>query len=261
MKKTILFLVLVLLLSGGSAMAKTKVTWFGQAFIAVEAGDGKRVVVDPFDQSFLKYPLPKGLTADVLLVTHEHGDHNNVGLIGGNPFILRSEKGVGTFTKGGWLTVWGTATFHDEKQGKERGKNTVYTFLVDGIKFCHLGDLGHTLTSTQAKSIEKVDSVITFTFRTPEEVKKSQAVDVLFVPVGGFFTLDPSKVNQVIKALSPKIVVPMHFKTGYTPDLPIQGPEAFLKNEKNVKKLGVQTFEITKDSLPKDREVWVLEIK
>jgi L-ascorbate metabolism protein UlaG (beta-lactamase superfamily) len=230
MKKSIVFLVVGLLLSGGSAMAKTKVAWYGQAFIAVEAGDGKRV----------KYPLPKGLTADVLLVTHEHGDHNNVGLIGGNPFILRSEKGVGTFTKNG-ITVVGTATFHDDKQGKQRGKNTVYTFTVDGIKFCHLGDLGHTLSPEQAKSIG--------------------AVDVLFVPVGGFFTLDPSKVDQVIRALSPKIVVPMHFKTGYTPDLPIQGPEVFLKNEKNVKKLGVQSFEITRDSLPKDREVWVLEVK
>ncbi len=221
-------------------MAKTKVTWYGQAFIAVEAGDGKRMVVDPFDQSFLKYPLPKGLTADVLLVTHEHGDHNNVGLIEGTPFILRSEKGVGTFTKNG-IKVVGTAVFHDDKQGKQRGKNTVYTFTVDGIKFCHVGDLGHTLSPEQAKSIG--------------------AVDVLFVPVGGFFTLDPSKVDQVIKALSPKIVVPMHYKTGYTPDLPIQGPEAFLKNEKNVKKLGSASFEITKESLPKDREVWVLEVK
>ena len=221
-------------------MAKTKVTWYGQAFMEVVANDGKRVAVDPFDQSFLNYPLPKELTADVLLVTHEHGDHNNVGLIGGNPFIIRSEKGVGTFAKGN-ISVVGTATFHDDKQGKQRGKNTVYTFNVDGIKFCHVGDLGHTLS--------------------PEQVKSIGQVDVLFVPVGGFFTLDPSKVDQVINALSPRIVVPMHFKTGYTQDLPIQGPEAFLKNEKKVKKLGVQTFEITKDSLPKDREVWVLEVK
>jgi len=220
-------------------MAKTTVTWFGQAFITVEANDGKRVAVDPFDQSFLKYPLPKGLTANLLLVTHEHKDHNNVALIGGNPFIIRSEKGVGMFTQKG-ITVVGTATYHDEKQGKDRGKNTIYTFTVDGIKFCHLGDLGHTLSPEQAKSIG--------------------AVDVLFIPVGGFFTLDPSKVDQVIKALSPKIVVPMHFKTGYTPNLPIQGPEVFLKNEKNVKNLGSASFELTKDSLPKDREVWMLTI-
>jgi len=221
-------------------MAKTKVTWYGQAFMEVVANDGKRVVVDPFDQSFLKYPLPKGLTADVLLVTHEHKDHNNVGLIGGKPLIVRSEKGVGTFAKGN-ISVVGTATFHDEKQGKDRGKNTVYTFVVDGIKFCHVGDLGHTLSTEQVKSIGQVD--------------------VLFVPVGGFFTLDPSKVDLVINALSPRIVVPMHFKTGYTPDLPIQGPEVFLKNEKNVKKLGSASFELTKDTLPKDREVWVLESK
>lgn len=238
--KILAFFVGGLLLSGGLAMAKTKVTWYGQSFFVVEASDGKRVAVDPFDQSFLKYPLPKALTADVLLVTHEHGDHNNVGLIGGTPFIIRSEKGVGTFTKNG-ITVVGTATFHDDKQGKDRGKNTVYTFTVDDITFCHVGDLGHTLSPAQVKSIGPVD--------------------VLFVPVGGFFTLDPSKVDQVIKVLSPKIVVPMHFKTGYTPDLPIQGPEAFLKNEKNVKKLGSASFEITKDSLPKDREVWVLEVK
>jgi L-ascorbate metabolism protein UlaG (beta-lactamase superfamily) len=240
MRKLILLLIVGTLFSGGIAMAKTRVTWYGQAFMEVDASDGKRVVIDPYDQSFVKYPLPKGLTADLLLVTHEHGDHNNVGLIGGNPYLIRSEKGVGTFTHDG-ITVVGTATFHDDKQGKQRGKNTVYSFAVDGIKFCHLGDLGHTLSPEQAKSIG--------------------AVDVLFVPVGGFFTLDPSKVDQVINALSPKVVVPMHYKTGYTPDLPIQGPEAFLKNEKNVKKLGRASFEITKDSLPKEREVWVLEIK
>ncbi len=221
-------------------MAKTKVAWYGQAFLVVEANDGKRVAVDPFDQSFLKYPLPKGLVADVLLVTHEHKDHSNVGLVGGNPLVIRSEKGVGTFAKGN-ISVVGTATFHDEKQGKDRGKNTVYSFTVDGIRFCHLGDLGHVLT--------------------PEQVKSIGAVDVLFVPVGGFFTLDPSKVGQVVNALDPKVVVPMHFKTNYTPDLPIQGPEAFLKKEKNVKKLGSASFELTKESLPKAREIWVLEIK
>jgi L-ascorbate metabolism protein UlaG (beta-lactamase superfamily) len=240
MKKTMLLLVMGLLVYGGAAMAKTKVTWYGQAFFKIDSNDGKRVVIDPYDQSFLKYPLPKGLVADVLMVTHEHKDHNNVGLIGGSPLVIRSEKGVGKFTHDG-IAVVGTATYHDEHQGKDRGKNTVYSFTMDGIRFCHVGDLGHVLT--------------------PEQVQSIGAVDVLFVPVGGFFTLDPSKVDLVIAELNPKIVVPMHYKTGYTPDLPIQGPEAFLKNEKNVKRLGSATFEITKDSLPKEREVWVLEIK
>ena len=231
-----------LLVAGGVAVAETKttVTWFGQAFVSVEASDGKRVVVDPFDQSFVKYPLPQGLVATVLLVTHEHKDHNNVDLIKGSPLIIRSQRGVGTFTKNG-IRVVGTATFHDEKQGKERGKNTVYTFTVDGIKFCHVGDLGHVLNSAQVKSIG--------------------AVDVLFLPVGGFFTLEPAQVDQVIKALAPKIVVPIHYKTRYTPNLPIKGPEDFLSQEKNVRKIGAQSFKLTKDALPKHREVWVLEIK
>lgn len=221
-------------------MAKTKVTWYGQAFFEIDANDGKRVVIDPYDTTLFKYPIPRGLTANVLLVTHEHKDHNFVSLIGGDPYIIRSEKGVGKFTHDG-ITVTGTATYHDEHQGKDRGKNTVYSFTVDGIRFCHLGDLGHILS--------------------PEQLKSIGAVDVLFVPVGGFFTLDPSKVDLVINALNPKIVVPMHYKTNDTPNMPFQGPEAFLKNEKNVKRLGLASFEISKESLPKEREVWVLEIK
>ena len=227
-------------LSGSIALAKTRVTWYGQAFISVEANDGKKVVIDPFDQSFLKYPLPRGLTAAVLLVSHEHKDHNNISLIGGNPLVVRSEKGVGAFTGGG-ITITGTATYHDENHGKDRGANTVYSFAVDGITFCHTGDLGHVLS--------------------PDQVKIIGNVDILFIPVGGFYTLDPSKIDSVINSLNPKIVVPMHYKTKYTPNLPIAGIEDFLKNKKNVKKTGSPNFVITKETLPRDREIWILEVR
>jgi L-ascorbate metabolism protein UlaG (beta-lactamase superfamily) len=198
------------------------------------------VAIDPFDQSFLKYPLPKNLKADIVLVTHEHKDHNNVGLIGGQPLVLRGEGGLGTHSKDG-ITVVGTATNHDEHSGKDRGRNTVYAFTVDGIRFCHAGDLGHVLTTEQARSIGRID--------------------VLFVPVGGYFTLDPSRLDQVITALEPRIVVPMHYKTNFTPDLPIRGVDEFLKGRKNVKRVGSSSFEITRESLPQKPEIWVLTVK
>jgi len=240
MRRVFAVSVLGLLLAAGPVSAKIKVTWYGQSFIVIESSAGKRVAIDPFDRSFLNYPIPKDITADILLVTHEHKDHNNVAAIGGNPLIVRSEGGIGTHTKDG-ITIVGTATFHDEHQGKDRGRNTVYTFTIDGVRFCHLGDLGQVLSSEQVKSVGKVD--------------------VLFVPVGGYFTLDPSKVDQVISVLSPRIVVPIHYKTSYTPNLPIASVDVFLKGRKSVKQLGSSTFEITKEDLPQKQEIWVLTIK
>ncbi|MFA5193912.1 MAG: MBL fold metallo-hydrolase, partial [Verrucomicrobiia bacterium] len=169
-------------LAGGAAAGaeQARVQWFGQSFFQFTASNGTRVVIDPFDNTYFNYPIPKDLTADVLLVTHEHNDHRNVGIIGGTPLVCRSQKGVGKFERGG-VTVTGTAAFHDENHGAERGPNTIYSFTIDGVRFCHVGDLGCLLTDEQIKNIGPVD--------------------VLLLPVGGFFTLDTAKLDKLVAQL------------------------------------------------------------
>ncbi len=227
--------------SAGAATAGTvRAQWFGQSFFQFTSASGAKLVVDPFDNAYFNYPIPKGLTADVLLVTHEHNDHNNIGIIGGSPLLCRSEKGVGHFERKG-ITVTGTAAFHDESRGAERGKNTVYSFEMDGVRFCHVGDLGHLLDDAQLKSIGPVD--------------------VLLLPVGGFFTIDTAKLDKLVSQINPRLVVAMHFKTRYTPKLPIAAVEEYLNGKPAVKRLGTDTFSISKAGLPAKQEVWVLEIK
>lgn len=219
---------------------QVRVQWFGQSFFQFMSSSGVRVVIDPFDNTFFNYPVPKGLTADVLLVTHEHNDHCNVGIIAGSPLIRRSQKGVGRFERGS-ITVVGTAAFHDENRGAERGPDTIYSFALDGVRFCHVGDLGCLLTDDQIKSIGPVD--------------------VLLLPVGGFFTLDAGKLDKLVVQLNPRVVVPMHFKTRYTPNLPIAPVDEFLRGKTNVKRIGSATFAVGKANLPAQQEIWVLEIK
>lgn len=224
----------------GAGAQAVRVQWFGQSFYQITGAGGVCVVVDPFDNTFFNYPIPKGLKADIVLVSHEHADHANTGIVGGSPLVCRSEKGVGRFDRRG-VQVTGTATFHDESQGAERGRNTVYGFEVDGVRFCHLGDLGHLLSDAQIKSIGPVD--------------------VLFLPCGGFFTIDVGKLDRLVGQLNPRVVVPMHFKTRHTPKLPIAPADSFLAGKSNVKRLGADSFAISKDGLPARPEIWLLEIK
>ena len=219
---------------------QTRVQWFGQAFFQLTSSGGVRVVLDPFDNTFFSYPIPKGLNADILLVTHEHNDHNNVGIIGGSPLVCRGPKGVGRFERAG-VTITGTAAFHDESHGAERGPDTIYSFALDGVRFCHVGDLGCLLTGEQIRSIGPVD--------------------VLFLPVGGHFTLEVAKLDKLVAQLNPRVVVPMHYKTRYTPRLPVAPVDEFLRGKSNVKRLDSAVFSVGKSDLPAQQEIWVLDIK
>jgi len=240
--------VLFLLLGGchwavgasAAAAGAVRVQWFGQSFFQFTSSSGAKLVIDPFDNTYFNYPIPKGLTADVLLVTHEHNDHSNIGIIGGSPLICRSEKGVGRFERKG-IRVTGTAAFHDESRGAERGNNTVYSFAMDGVRFCHVGDLGHLLDEAQLKNIGPVD--------------------VLLLPVGGYFTIDTAKLDKLVAQINPRVVVAMHYKTRYTPQLPIATVDAYLKGKPAVKRLGSDSFAVSKDALPAKQEIWVLEIR
>lgn len=208
-------------------------------------GGSVTVVTDPFDPKMVGLSLKKETKADLLLVSHEHADHNFRSGVGGNPFVV---AGPGEYEVKG-VKVVGVASFHDNEMGKARGKNTIYSFEIGGVFFCHLGDLGQeNLTEEQLSAIGKVD--------------------VLFAPVGGFYTIDAKQAVAVVSQLEPLIVIPMHYKV---PGLPagfdkisevgeftreLGKPFAAIQ-DKPSKTEGI--LKIEKDKLPLELEVVVLE--
>jgi L-ascorbate metabolism protein UlaG (beta-lactamase superfamily) len=204
-----------------------RVEWFGQSAFRLD-GDGKTVAIDPFgDMSALSrergiqwdYPAIAGVEPDLLLVTHEHGDHNAVEAIGGDPHTLRSTAGSLDSPIG---PVTAVASEHDDKAGTERGPNTMFVFELDGVRVCHMGDFGQSaLREEQAQAIGEVD--------------------LLFVPVGGGFTIGAEQAAGVVQRLSPRWVVPMHYRTpriGF-----LESADDFLARIEHVVRLDEPAFE------------------
>lgn len=195
------------------------------------------VVTDPFDPSAVGLKFPKVEAADLVTVSHDHPDHNHVSLVGGTPFVI---SGPGEYEVAG-VTVLGYGSFHDDKKGEERGKNTIYKMTVDGIRIAHLGDLGHKL---------------------PEDlVDKLGDVDILFVPVGGHYTVDAATAVEVVSQIEPLVVIPMHYrKEGMDKGfdevdevgkfLKLMGAEAVEK---------VNKYSVSRDRLPENTTIVVLE--
>lgn len=213
-----------------------KIKWFGHACFALDGKD-VTVITDPHGGVIgLDAPSAK---ADIVLISHGHFDHNS----GVGDVSKAGAKHVSSFVgedRVKEISIKGIATAHDEKGGKLRGNNSIYVFEIDGMRFCHCGDLGHTLSAGQITEIGKVD--------------------VLFVPVGGVFTVDAAGATQVIKAIKPKIAVPMHYAvSGLT--VGVKGVGDFLKDKKNIRQLASPEAEITRESIPKDEEIWVFSIK
>ncbi len=173
------------------------IRWFGQSAFAL-TGE-KNVFVDPFgDMSAaaargmrFDYPPIDGVSADLLLVTHEHRDHNAVEVVGGDPVVLRSRAGRFESPVG---EVVGVASEHDAAAGTIRGQNTIFCFALDGLRICHFGDFGQASLR-------------------PEQQEAVGAVDLLFLPAGGGPTVGGESAADIVRALSPRLVVPMHYRT------------------------------------------------
>jgi L-ascorbate metabolism protein UlaG (beta-lactamase superfamily) len=209
-----------------------QVEWYGQSAFRLTAAD-KTVMIDPFgDMSAMAasrgmqfdYPLIDGVEADLLLVTHEHIDHNGVDSIGGDPTVLRSTAGVLESPIG---AVTAIASEHDEVAGTERGPNTIFVFELDGIRVCHFGDFGQReLRDEQAEAIG--------------------SVDLLILPVGGGPTAGASEAAAIVERLRPRWVVPMHYRTpriGF-----LETADEFLELMSNVERLPEPSFDTA--SLP-----------
>lgn len=217
-----------------------EITYLGHASFKLK-GKTATVVIDPFDASIVGISFPK-VAAEVVISSHNHPDHAAVERVSGtttrpHPMVINAP---GEYEVQG-VSIFGYKTFHDNKEGVERGKNMISVVHMDEVVAAHLGDLGHTLND---KILEEVGEV-----------------DVLFVPVGGFYTIGPEQALEVIEQLEPSLVIPMHFRApgmGSSFDK-LATIEEFLKlagaeNARRETKLTV-----TQQSLPEDREVVVLE--
>lgn len=152
------------------------------------------IFLDPFDKSIGLRP-PQG-SADLVLVSHDHHDHNNIEAIKGEPSVIDIP---GEYSVRG-VNIVGLSSFHDDKNGTERGLNTIYILESENLRVCHLGDLGADLTEKQYEAIS--------------------GVDILMIPVGGNYTIDGVKAAKIVKKIEPRVVIPMHFKTkGVTADI------------------------------------------
>lgn len=213
------------------------ITYHGHSACRIRSSKAS-VVFDPYDTS-VGFQLPN-MSADIVTVSHDHSDHNNWGAVKPSsrrkkPFIINQP---GEYEVGG-VSVFGTQVFHDAVQGSERGTNIVYTVLLDDMKVCHLGDLGHELSSQQLDAIG--------------------VIDVLFIPVGGVYTITASQAVKVTRALDPSIVIPIHYRTVEHGEQfsELDDISVFLK-EYGVEVSSLPKLEITRKDLPEETEVVAL---
>lgn len=210
-----------------------KITYVAHACFVVEAQEGT-LVMDPFIAA-MPYRFPR-VSAGVVTVSHEHDDHNAVARVSGNPVVVR---GAGTH-RVGKLEIVGIASWHDDAGGSKRGTNTIFTFAAEGLRLAHLGDLGTPLDAAQRTALHHAQ--------------------VLFVPVGGYYTIDAATAAQVVRGLpNARIVVPMHYRTELLADWPTAPVDDFLRTMDNPRHIGSSSVVLTRATLPEALEVWVFD--
>ncbi len=213
-----------------------KIKYLGHAAFELALENGKKLVFDPYKAGAfgtLTYGTIEGYF-DIAVVSHDHDDHADAAV------LLRAKKVVG---KAGRVTIDGiviesVATFHDDRKGGARGKNLISIVEADGLRVAHMGDLGHPVSA--------------------KDYPMLAGLDVLMIPVGGFFTIDAATAAKVVKDLSPKITIPMHYKTPKA-DFPITPVEDFTQLMDNVEKAGSSEIDVTKATLPAKPKVIVLK--
>jgi len=242
----------VLFFAVGSSFAddskKPVLRWHGHSYFDLTTSKGTRIVFDP--HAIEGYGR-QGVPADLVLISHSHNDHNQLGILS-NPGKFKVLEGLKqTGNKVEWnlldekfrdVHVRTIGVYHDNNQGLEKGKNAVFVVEADGIRFVHLGDLGHVLTK--------------------EQVKEIGPVDVLMIPVGGIYTLNGADAKEVVSELKPKkYILPMHYGTKVFDD--VLTADEFLEDQKkeNVKRKDTNQLEIDPNFKPAEPEIVLLDWK
>ena len=214
-----------------------EIKYIGHSCFRIKGKD-TAIAIDPYNPKMTGYKLPS-LEADVVLTSHDHGDHAYVKGVKGYKLLIETPgeyEVAGTF-------VYGVRTYHDANQGKDRGSNTIFQIVMDGFNLLHLGDLGHELTT---ETLERISNI-----------------DVLMIPVGGTYTINAKTAVKVISSIEPGIIIPMHYQTKDLTGLgdKIDDLKVFLE-EMGVEDSGVQRVEKltlkTKSDIPEESEVYIL---
>ncbi len=214
-----------------------KVRYLGHAAFELVSDGGSSIVFDPYESGSYDGALAYGPISgryDIAVVSHDHADHRDPDVTARAKHVV---DGPGDFEFEG-IRVVARPTFHDESKGKERGKNLVSVVELDGMRIAHLGDLGHALGKEDLDALDRVD--------------------VLFVPVGGHFTIDAGAAAALIGEIGPGIAIPMHFKTEKV-GFPIAPVDEFTGLMDNVETTGGSELTVTKQDLPEATKVVVLE--
>lgn len=213
------------------------IIWHGQSFfqLLISQGKGEQITlaIDPFSEEV--GAKPPSFNADILLITHDHFDHNNKKTIKGDPFTI---EGPGEYEIKE-VFIQGIQSFHDQEQGKKRGLNTIYTIEAEEMRICHLGDLGQ-------KEL------------TPDQLERIGDIDILMIPAGEDVTVSVKEANHIIGQIEPRIVIPMHYSLPKF-KMKLESVDGFLK-EIGRKNLTPQPkLLIKKKDLPQDTQVVLLQ--
>jgi len=219
---------LLLAPNGHAAAPSVLIRWYGHAFIYLIASSGIRIAIDPYGDETVHYRFPASLQADVVLISNEANDHSAGERIQGTPQIFRSIAALGTNNARG-LLFRGILCFRDKSQGNIHGHNTSFVFSLDGIRFAHLGDLGHPLS--------------------PELLNEFGTVDVLFLPIGRDGLL-VSELDKIAADLSARIIVPIAYRTELSGDLELRTLASYLDNRSNVRWIDGSEFSLSAAELP-----------
>jgi L-ascorbate metabolism protein UlaG (beta-lactamase superfamily) len=214
-----------------------KIKWYGHAAFRFTTAKGTRIIIDPYESGSFNGALSYGKIsdeADIVITSHDHADHNYVKDIPGK-YILIDKEGSREIKD---VKIINIPVFHDNKAGKERGRNLISVIAADNLVVAHLGDIGHNLERGDLQKIGKVD--------------------VLLLPVGGFFTIDAAEARGIMTEINPSITIPMHYKTPKCA-FPIAPVEDFTKGQKNVRMLKESEIEIKKETLPPHPEIIVMQ--
>jgi len=244
-----------------------RIKWLGHASVLITSDSGIKIITDPFEPG---YHAPPGGTlaysnieesADIVAVTHEHSDHNNVAAVQGNPEIVRGAeiRGAG-IVKVKEIEFKGIPCYHDGVGGEILGENTILCFEVDGLRICHTGDLGHQLSDEQVAELGKIDILLLCVgllvpVGEPQFITNEAG---LREPVWSQYIINADVANQLYNQLAPKVIIPIHYSDDKC-SFKLVGVDEFLKGKKNIIRMDTSEVELKRGKLPADTQIVVVK--